>query len=404
MDLHVKERAVVEAHLRDEVAALALKASRFPGIDFAWVLRQIAGYQAIERKLPSWYAQKGLEFPASLPLEQCSSEQAAVYKRQLLSQTLVTSAGGHLHGADLTGGLGVDACFLSPLFETYDYVERQEGLCRLARHNFTVLGRDNVRVLHQSAEDYLQQAAPLDFVFLDPARRDGKGRKVAALSDCEPDVLLLLPLLREKARHVLLKLSPMLDISLALKQLPQTTQVHVVAVDNECRELLLLVDCQVATHARPYCRTVNLRAGRPVQEFGFFLDEMGGFEPRIASTPGTWLYEPNAALMKSGGHGLAARELSLGKLHPNSQLYTGDSLWPDYPGRIFRVKEALNPSGKDTRRLLTGAGYSVCVRNYPESPDEIRKKYKLKEDPRRFLFATTLGDGRHVLLSCERQD
>lgn len=404
MDLHVGERAVVEAHLRDEVAALALKAGRFPGIDFPWVLRQIAGYQAIERKLPLWYAQKGLEFPSSLPLEQCSSELTARYKHKLLSRVLVPEAGHSLHGADLTGGLGADACFLSPLFETYDYVERQEELCRLARHNFTVLGRCNVQVLHQPAEEYLQASGSMDFVFLDPARRDDRGRKVAALSDCEPDVSQLLPLLESKARHVLLKLSPMLDISLALKMLPLTTEVHVVAVDNECRELLFLVDCRAKMPLRPYCRTVNLKTCGPEQEFEFFFDEMAACQPRIVPMPGTWLYEPNAALMKSGGHGLAARSFALDKLHPNSQLYTSDTLCPDYPGRIFRVNALLGPSGKDTRRILTGAGYSVCVRNYPESPDEIRKKYKLKEDSRRFLFATTLGDGRHVLLDCERRD
>ena len=404
MGHYSKERALVEAHLTEDVVALALKANRFPGVNFPWVLRQISGYQAIRRKLPSWYAQKGLEFPSSLPLEQCSSELTAHNKSRLVSEYLPAAAlsQGNLHGADLTGGLGVDAWSISPLFSDYDYVERQEELCRLAEANLTLLGRKNIRVFHQSAADYLQKAGALDFVFLDPSRRDEKGRKVSFLSDCEPDVLQLLPLLREKSCLVLLKLAPMLDITRTLRQLPETVEVQVVAVDNECRELLFLLDCRAAVRLRPICRNINCRTHNPVQQFDFFFDEMGVFSPEVTPCPKAWLYEPNVALMKSGGHLLVARQYGLAKLHPNSHLYTSDNLQTDFPGRIFRLREQLNPAGKETRHRLTGGSYSVCVRNFPDNADEIRKKYRLKEDSGQFLFATTLLDGRRVLLSCER--
>ena len=221
----------IEEHLREDVHELALKKTP-AGVDRALALCQIEARQILSKKVPSWANHPDLLFPPHLSIEQCSSEATARYKADLLQ-------GGSL--VDLTGGLGIDCCFLSQHFQQTDYVERNPELCALARHNFEVLHRSgalsNSIAVHQAAaEDYLNASAPVDCIFLDPARRDAQGRKMVSITDCTPDVVALQDLLLQKARQVLVKLSPMLDITQALSELRHVKEIHIVAVSNECKD------------------------------------------------------------------------------------------------------------------------------------------------------------------------
>ena len=231
MQLSPETLRFIEENVRADVRSLALQAKKYPQVDMAMAVVQIAGRQIAEAKVPSWYQTEGLLYPKHLSMEQCSSEATALYKSGLVQGDTF---------ADLTGGFGVDCSFLSRRFRTSHYVERQSELCDLARHNFPLLGLD-IEVYHQDGVSFLQQMQPVDCIYLDPARRDGHGGKTVAISDCEPDLCQLEELLVSKARTVLVKLSPMLDLSLALKDLKHVCEVHIVSTDNECKELLLVL-------------------------------------------------------------------------------------------------------------------------------------------------------------------
>ncbi|MBR5612299.1 MAG: SAM-dependent methyltransferase, partial [Bacteroidaceae bacterium] len=231
MQLSAETIAFIEEHARADVRSLALQAKKYPGVDMAMAVVQIAGRQIAEAKIPSWYQVEGLLYPKHLSMEQCSSEATALYKMGLVEGETF---------ADLTGGFGIDCSFLSRKFMQADYVERQAELCELAGHNFPLLGL-NIGVHNEDGVDYLKRMQPVDCLYLDPARRDGHGGKTVAISDCEPDVSALEELLVEKAKTVMVKLSPMLDLSLALKSLKHVQEVHIVSVNNECKELLLLL-------------------------------------------------------------------------------------------------------------------------------------------------------------------
>lgn len=435
------QQTFVKEHINDDVRDLALKAARYPDVDMADALVQIKGYQAIKQKVPAWYACESLQFPPTLSLEQSSSEATARYKAALLDTILPMAS--RKKGVDLTGGLGVDAYFLSETFDEYVYVERQELLCQLARHNFSQLDRGQIFVQCAEAEEYLQSMNPVDFIFLDPARRDDKGKKVFALQDCTPDVSVLFSSLSKKCRLLMIKLSPMLDISLALRQLDSVMACHVLALDNDCKELLLCccfendgfhgsldgASSEVRIH------TCNLLSKRNLaQEFAFTREEesqaicrfaslgtsssvsLGASVTSVASVAsvtsvgenglaGYFLYEPNVALLKAGAYKILTQRFDLQKLHLNTHLYVSAVLQADFPGRVFKIVEALSPSAKETKkRLQSLQQVNVATRNYPESVETIRKKYRIKEGGQLYLFAATLADNQRVLLLCEKAE
>lgn len=432
------QQTFIKEHINDDVRDLALKAARYLDVDMADALVQIKGYQSIKQKVPAWYACESLQFPPTLSLEQSSSEATARYKAALLDTFLPMES--RKKGVDLTGGLGVDAYFLSETFDEYVYVERQELLCQLARHNFSQLDRGQISVQCAEAEEYLQSMHPVDFIFLDPARRDDKGKKVFALQDCTPDVSALFSSLREKCRLLMIKLSPMLDISLALRQLDSVAACHVLALDNDCKELLLCccfendasngsldgASSEVRIHTCNLLSKSNL-----AQEFAFTREEesqaicrfaslgasssasLGTSVASVASVTsvgenglaGHFLYEPNVALLKAGAYKILSQSFDLQKLHLNTHLYVSAVLQADFPGRVFKIVEALSPSAKETKkRLQSLQQVNVATRNYPESVETIRKKYRIKEGGQLYLFAATLADNQRVLLLCEKAE
>lgn len=385
----------IRAHRTEDVRTLALQARKYPQVDMAAAVVQIAGWQIAEKKVPLWAQTEGIRYPAHLSMEQCSSEITARYKASWLKGDTM---------ADLTGGLGVDCSFLAQNFQRVDYVERQEVLCELARHNFPLLGLPQVTVHEADGVDYLQQMEPVDCLFLDPARRNSQGGKTVAIADCEPDVQKLEPLLVEKGRTVVVKLSPMLDIFSSLRELKYIRQIHVVAVNNECKELLVVLQ-KPEKSASEASGEVWISCEQAVNNFltePFVFTYAQEKEARcpLAEEVGNYLYEPGAALLKAGPYRLLGARFGLQKLHVNSHLYTSEAL-VDFPGRRFRVLEVSGFGKKELKQLLQGVDKAnLTVRNFPASVAELRKKWKLKEGGDVYLFATTLEGDRHVVIKC----
>ncbi len=386
-----KEDDFILAHRSENVARLAFSLSGNKELDAGRVLRQVEGWQRLRRKVPSWAAVDGLEYPVRLSLEQCSGEAAAIYKSGIVRR--LCPAGGVM--ADLTGGLGVDFVSLAPHFERALYIERNEELCRLAHHNFPLLGLRNHEIIEGDGVERLAHLDRLSFVMLDPARRDAAGRKTVLLEDCEPNVIELLPLLQEKARLVLVKLSPMLDLGRALADLPMVAEVHVVAEGGECKELLLVLR-QDAACPTIYCVDNG-------KSFSFTFDEERSASVEYTDEIEGFLCEPNAAVLKAGGFKSIALRYGLKKLHPNTHLYISPRFIEDFPGRVLRIERHFGFSKKELRHLSDVQQANLTVRNFPASVAELRRKLKLREGGEVYLFAATTASGKHIIVDCRRE-
>lgn len=388
MRLTDEQKCFIETHEKEDVLALAL---RFKGEDMPFLMAQVAGRQTAEKKIPSWYRNRELLYPQHISLEQASSEATARYKASLIE-------GGELF-VDLTGGLGVDFSFMTPLFRRALYVERDEQLCHLATHNFAVLGMDQAEVHHMKGEAFLPQLHYTDLIYLDPSRRDERGRKVFRIEECSPDLSNLADLLTEKAERVMVKYSPMLDISLAVKTLHQVSEVHVLSVENECKELLFLLSKDAD---EPIYHAVNLNK-EGERELLTFIPGEEEQEAPYSPVPGRYLYEPNASILKAGAFNVTAHRFGLQKLHKHSHLYTSERLENAFPGRIFQVEEWFPANKKQIRRFAAAVPKTnITIRNYPDSVAEIRKRTGLAEGGDHYLFATTLSDGQKAWISCKR--
>ena len=378
-------------HRTEDVRKLALR--KMPeGLDAAFCLQQIEGWQLARKKIPRWAETDGLLFPPRLSMEQCSSQQTALYKRGVVERLL---EGQCQRMMDLTGGFGIDFSYMAPLFREAVYVEQQEQLCQIAQHNFQLLGLQHAEVRNAQSQDVLAAYGEPSLIYADPARRDDAGRKVVLLQDCQPDVVALQDELMAHARVVMLKLSPMLDIQQALRQLRYVREVHVVSVDGECKELLLVMYQQEAP-LRYYC--VNITDH--VQET---VVEEASVRPVISGQEMAYLYEPNASILKAGVQDALCNIYKVEKLHAFSHLFTSDHLIEDFPGRKFRILGRSDFSKQGVRNLLAGVKQAnITVRNFPATVQELRKKLKLADGGSVYLFATTMSDNSHVLLRCEK--
>ena len=387
-DLNEITRQFIREHLNSDVPTLALKKAPV-GTDLSLALRQIEARQLLQKKAPTWSNNDDLLFPVRLSIEQCSSDATAQYKANLMKGKTLS---------DLTGGLGIDTYFLSQHFQQTDYVEQQPELCDLARHNFAVLNTD-VKVLNTTAEDYLIHCEQRDIFYLDPARRDIHGHKTVGIGDCYPNVAALQETLLQKAKNVMIKLSPMLDITQALAELHCVKEVHVLAVSNECKELVFILERGFLGQPRLF--VANLLTSKPTLSFTF--EEENACPLRIADGLGRYLYEPHAALMKAGGFKWVSEKFGVAKLHKNSHLYTYEHLVSDFPGRIFEV-EGWAPYNKKVKATMLScvSKANVAVRNFPLSVEELRKALKISEGGDCYLFATTLRDEKKVLIKARK--
>lgn len=404
----------VRQNREGDIRQLALKGAGGKNVELAWALDQISGWQTARSKLPQWAAMEGLVYPPHLSMEQCSSELTAKYKAEVVEREIKKAfpSGGGLEGTliDLTGGFGVDFSYMARGFRQAVYVERNPQLCEIARHNIQLLGLANAGVVCGDGVEYLESLpspfnppSPLT-IYLDPARRDTHGQKTYAISDCTPDVVALKDLLLEKASLVMIKLSPMLDWHKAVEDLGSVSEVHIVSVDNECKELLMVLRGAVgknpATGATKV-RCVNLLSRGGIEEFDF--EDIGS--SAIQSSPigevrrGLFLYEPNASLMKAGCFAELAARFGVHPIAPNSHLFVSESLKEDFPGRRFQITAVSSMNRKTLKEHLCGISKAnIAVRNFPLSVAELRKRLKLADGGDVYLFATTTGDKEHLLL------
>jgi len=389
----------IALHREDDVSRLALRGCKDPAVSMAVALEQIAGWQTARRKLPSWAATEGLVFPPHLALEQCSSEATARYKAAVVAR-LLGGRGQRL--LDLTGGFGVDFSFLSSCFDEAVYVERQQALCQVARHNFDLLGI-RAQVVCADGADALQQQPPCTLIFMDPARRDAHGGRTYGIGDCTPNVLQLLPQLLQQSVWLMLKLSPMLDWRKAVADVGRShvRQVHIVSVGGECKELLLVLS-SAASEAPLRLVCVNNDDVFEVENAAEAAhDAPVAAVPTLA--PGLFLYEPNASIMKAGCFAQLAQRCGVVQLARDSHLFVAPGLIDSFPGRRFRVCGTSSMNKKEVRRLLaTVSQANVSVRHFPLGADQLRSRLKLSEGGSNYLFATTLATGDHVLILCEK--
>ena len=388
---HTATTEFILQHRNDDVRTLALQAKRYPAVDMLKAVTQIEGWQAAREKLPTWAATDGITYPPRISMEQCSSEATALYKAAIANGESL---------ADLTGGFGIDCSYMARGFKRATYIERNSLLCDIAKENFALLGLDHIEIINSNSEDVLPGLAAQDWIFIDPARRDGEGRKVVALSDCEPDVTALEPLLLEKARKVMVKCSPMLDITAAARQLNSIEAIHIVAVNNECKELLFILGESKGIHTPVTC--ANIRKDGSQHIFTFTAGEEADSAATYSDTVGKYLYEPNAAIQKSGCSRALSQRFNTPKLHPNSQLYTADHPVPEFPGRAFTVEKVYGFSKHEIKEIQALGQANITVRNFPENVQLLRKKLKLADGGDNYIFATTLASGNRVLILCHR--
>ena len=469
----------IKKHLNDDVNKLAL--SKFPeDIDKHFVVRQIHARQVLSKKLPSWAENDELIFPKKLSLEQCSSELTAKYKTSLSTKSHEMTRKGFSEDScdlvdekeisansrdladekeisadsceladkkrilvDLTGGMGVDTAFLSDNFDKTFYVEMQEELCEIAKHNFKILNK-NIEVVNDNAEHFLTTCDEVDCIYLDPARRDEYGRKMVSLHDCSPDVAELHDILLKKAKKVLVKVSPMLDIEMIKKELTDITDIHVVAVRNECKEILLEIQKFRNSKTQQLSNSVTQKLSNSATQqlrilaidlrenwsFSFTEDEERDAQWTLADSVGKYLYEPGAACMKAGCFKLLSQKYNLDKLHRNSHLYTSNELISDFPGRIFEVVCAV-PFDKKTKKEITSICQqttdnrqqtlsedfpatqqlsniatpkkaSVATRNFPLSADELRKNLGFQDGNDFYIFGTTMKGEKKIVVIAKK--
>lgn len=403
-------RLFIEQHRTDDIRQLALRTAP-PDIDLKQALQQIAGWQTARHKLPSWAAVEGLCYPPHLNMEQCSSEATAQYKAQLMAKW----GGEATTYIDLTGGLGIDFSAASRSFGRRIYVERNEELCQLAHHNFPLLGLD-ATIMCDDAVQVIAQMEPVTVAFLDPARRDSHGARTYGLADCTPDVTRLMPLLRQKATHVVLKLSPMLDWRKAVGDLGGASEVHLVGTNNECKELLVVIDGRASQHPRLVCAcdSVVFDADQATASPAAFAtaaidaasklrNDAPAPDASAADSAATYLYEPNACVMKGGCFSELAAAFAVRQVAANSHLFVGSQPLQGFPGRQFAIDRHTTMNKQQLRQALSGITHAnIAVRNFPLSADALRKKLRLKDGGAHYLFATTLADGTHALFICHK--
>lgn len=377
-------------HIDDDPALLLLQRHRYPDVDVPFAVTQIEGRRKARAKLPELSATPDFEFPPQLNLEQASSEHTALFKasRYTLGKDII----------DITGGLGIDSLYMSRHAKSVTYIERNPELFCIASDNFKSLGISNIRcICGDCAEILAKEDIKGDLIYADPARRDSNNRKMVSLSDCTPDITAMMGLLLDKAPQVLIKASPMLDIKSAERTLGKVVETAVLAVRNECKELLFL--CGEEGERRTVC--ADIRSERSCEIFCPTEEELLT-APQYSDTVGRYIYDPNSAISKARFTGAVAIHYALPLLHPNSRLCTGDMLTEDFPGRIFEVCDTIQLTAKEIRKALPLGKANIVCRNFPQSTAELHRLLKVSEGGDDFIFATTLKNGKKCGILCRK--
>ena len=376
----------IRIHADEDVRQLAFLGKKNPEVDMAYALDQIAGRQKARIKIPSWAATDGIVYPPHISMEQCSSEQTARYK------ALIAGKGDMI--VDLTAGFGVDMAFMSAGFKQAVHVEMQPQLCAISSENYKCLGLNHVQVVCSDGVGYLHQMEHADLLFIDPARRDQHGARTYGIADCTPNVLEIIDEMLEKADRVMIKLSPMLDWQKTVADVGNVSQVHIVSVGNECKELLLVVK----------------KAEIPLQIFCVNDDDVFSYtfgdetchtcpEPAVPK----YLYEPNASVMKAGCFNLISHRFGITQPDANSHLLLSDKLVEGFPGRRFVIERVSTMNKRELKEALAGIDKAnIAVRNFPLSVADLRKRLKLKDGGDVYIFATTDAKKGHLVMVCRK--
>ncbi|MDD3721649.1 MAG: class I SAM-dependent methyltransferase [Lutibacter sp.] len=378
----------INANLNSDVTKLILKGSPFEQVSIQEIAAQILAKNACKKKLPTWFNSENIYYPNKLNIEQTSSEVASDYKSNLVSgENLI----------DITGGFGVDAYFFSQKISKITHCEINEELSVIVSHNFKQLKVNNITTFVGNGIDFLTKyQGKFDWIYADPSRRNDAKGKVFLLEDCLPNIPKKLNLLFEKTDHILLKVSPILDITSAVNELRFVKEIHVVAIENEVKELLFLLKKNNTQNID--IKTINFNK-EEIQKFNFNLNEE--VSPTF-SEPKKYLYEPNAAILKAGTFQQISAQLKIDKLHQHSHLYTSDKLI-DFPGRKFEIKHCISYNKKQLLKLIPSQKANIAIRNFPETVAQIRKKTKLKDGGNQYLFFTTAINNKHLVLICEKE-
>lgn len=370
------------------IAQLALQKNPFPDIEWILILNQIEAKTKAKEKLPSWFATKNIVYPSKISVEQTSSEKTAAYKASLLS-------GKNL--IDLTGGFGVDDYYFSKRFETIAHCEINPELSEIVKHNFEQLQVSNCTFYPEDSTNILQlNPQKWDWIYIDPSRRNDAKGKVFMLKDCLPNVSELLSFYFEKSDAILIKTAPLLDLSAGLSELQFVKNIHIIALENEVKELLF----EIHNHylGKTTIKTANIVKDK-IETFEFILDDEKVFlEYKL---PQKYLYEPNSAIMKSGGFEEVSNAFKVNKLHKHSHLYTSESLI-DFPGRTFEIEKIISYTKNEMKNELQNQQANVTTRNFPETVENIRKKWKIKNGGNCYSFFTTDRNDNKIVLICSK--
>ena len=377
----------IRIHADEDVRQLAFLGKKNPEVDMAYALDQIAGRQKARVKIPSWASIDGIVYPPHISMEQCSSEQTARYKARI--------AGNGEKIVDLTAGFGVDMAFMSAGFKQAVHVEMQPQLCAISSENYKHLGLNHVQVVCNDGVGYLHQMEHADLIFIDPARRDQHGARTYGIADCTPNVLEIIDEMLQKADRVMIKLSPMLDWQKTVADVGNVSQVHIVSVGNECKELLLEVKKGKDEKVKVFCVNDD-------QVFSYEIGETHPFTPSPLHSF-TFLYEPNASVMKAGCFNLISHRFGITQPDANSHLFLSDKLVEDFPGRGFVIERVSTMNKRELKEALAGIDKAnVAVRNFPLSVADLRKRLKLKDGGDVYIFATTDAKKGHLVMVCRK--
>ncbi len=388
----------VNLHEQDDIQRLLLSANKYPGIDVRLAAKLISARKKIVKKVPSWSHTEGLIFSDILATEQCSSEITATYKQRFVKKGVLL---------DLTGGLGVDSFFMSKNATHLYYYEKNPELCKAADHNFKLLGQNNISVSNcEITSDNIGKLSipKCDLIYLDPARRDNNKNPVYALVECQPNILELKNSLFLLSPNILVKVSPMADISETIRQIPEISEIHILSVSNECKELLFLLKSNNPDLLKIKIYTVNFRNNGQIENFDFRFEDENGCISEFSDTElPSYLYEPNSSILKAGAFKILGKTYGFKKLQKHTHLYVSEKRAENFPGRCFEIKDVFD-FNKETVKLLKNKypKANISTRNFPLSPQELKKTLRIEDGGEIYIFGCIVSDGHKKIVVCTK--
>ena len=389
--LNTVNQEYINKNLDSDTTSLLFKKNETISVEIKKLIEQIEAKKRCQKKLPTWFNSDNIYYPNKLNIEQTSSEITAEYKSSLISGNSII---------DLTGGFGVDCYYFAKQFKNVTHCEINEDLSEIVKHNYQQLKIDNIHCLNTDGIAHIKQSQEtFDWIYIDPSRRHDSKGKVFFLNDCLPNVPEYLELLFNHSKRILIKTSPLLDFSIGINELKNVKTIHVVAVNNEVKELLWILEKDYDKGIN--IATINLKSNK-TEEFEFPLNKESEAEVSY-SEPLNYMYEPNSAILKSGAFKSIASQLNVYKLHVNSHLYTFDKLI-EFPGRRFKIEKILPYNKKLLKKEFMYIKANISIRNFPETVNQIRSKFSIKDGGDMYLFFTTNCNNEKIILVCSKAD